>query len=165
VAAEEEPGRVRVAAGGSAEEADIVREADRVRYRPRTGDPLAVGGERALTDGDWLAATWDSAYPDACIQLLDQFRAPRTGDLIVAGHEGFDFRRRFEMPEHKAGHGSLIRAHMQVPVWTSVPGPTGPVRTVDLFPAMLQWLGQRIPDCIDGRSAWSSSRAPALAMR
>ena len=42
-------------------------------------------------------------------QLLDQFRARRTGELLVVAREGYDFRDRFEVPEHRAGHGSLMR--------------------------------------------------------
>ena len=68
--------------------------------------------------------------------------------------EGYDFRRRFEVPEHRAGHGSLVRSHMQTPVWASEPLPPGPLRTVDLFPAMLDWLGVAVPEGIDGAAVW-----------
>lgn len=169
VAAEEAPGSVRVADASG--EAMIEVEGERgtgngnrstgngpsgaadpiISYRPLTGDPLGMDGPFEASASDWLDATWDSTYPDACIQLLDQFRAARTGDLIVVAREGYDFRKRFEVPEHKSGHGSLIRAHMQVPVWSSVPAPATPVRTVDLFPLMLDWLGVPVPDGIDGR--------------
>jgi hypothetical protein len=59
------------------------------------------------------------------------------------------------VPEHKAGHGSLIRAHMQTPVWSSHPIPPAPLRTVDLFPAMLGWLGITPPLEIDGEAVWT----------
>jgi hypothetical protein len=172
VAAEERPGVVRVAGrqggdGGEGAvamvEAEIRREGDRVRYRPISGDPLAIGGEQLLSEAEWLEATWDGRYPDACLQLLDQFRASRTGDLIVVAREGFDFRRRFEVPEHKSGHGSLIRAHMQVPIWSSVPAPTSALRTVDLLPAMLEWLREPVPEGIDGQPLWSPARVGAVA--
>ena len=58
------------------------------------------------------------------------------------------------MPEHKAGHGSLISAHMQTPVWASQPVPDIPLRTVDLFPAMLDWLEVEAPPGIDGEPVW-----------
>ncbi len=67
---------------------------------------------------------------------------------------GYDFRRRWEIPEHHAGHGSLARAHMQTPVWSSEPLPGGPFRTVDLFPAMLRWLGVEPPCALDGSAHW-----------
>lgn len=160
VAAEETPGTVRVL--NAEGEALVIREAGRIRYQPRLADPLALGSGRILTAAEWLAFSWEGVYPDACVQLLDQFRSPRTGDLLVVAREGYDFRRRFEVPEHKSGHGSLIRAHMQVPVWASVPAPSSVVRTVDLFPAMLEWLGVEIPQDIDGESAWSPTRATAV---
>lgn len=161
VAAEERRGLLRVVgAGGTAE---IGREDDRICYRRLSGDPLLLGADLALRGVEWVESSWDSAYPDACYQLLDQFRAPRTGDLLVVADEGTDFRLRYEVPEHKAGHGSLIRAHMQVPVWSSVDAPATPLRTVDLFPAMLQWLGVPVPAEIDGQPVWTPGRAMAVA--
>ncbi len=166
VAAEERPGAVRVADASGEATIEVTGDGERrtgdggretgnegpiISYGPLSGDPLAIGGPFTATARDWLDATWDSTYPDACVQLLDQFRAARTGDLIVAAREGYDFRKRFEVPEHQSGHGSLIRAHMQVPVWSSIPAPATPVRTVDLFPLMLDWLGVPVPDGIDGR--------------
>ena len=144
-------------------EALVIREGDRIRYQPVSADPLGLGPTRAQSDAEWLEASWDGPYPDACSQLLDQFQAPRTGDLIVVAREGYDFRRRFEIPEHKSGHGSMIRAHMQVPVWASVPAPAGVIRTVDLFPSMLEWLGEPVPAGIDGQPVWSPGRPVAVA--
>ena len=141
VAAEEREGEVRVAGGaGVAEEATIVRDGDQIHYRPISGDPLRLGGPVSGTAGEWLERTWDAAYPDACVQLLDQFSAIRTGDLVVVAREGFDFRDRYEIPEHRSGHGSLIRAHMQVPIWSSQPRPDRTVRTAELHAEMLRWL-------------------------
>jgi hypothetical protein len=126
-----------------------------VSYQPLTGDPLQVGGPWTAPSREWLDATWDGAFPDAPFHLLDQFRSRRTGDLLVIAREGYDFRKRFEVPEHKAGHGSLIRAHMQTPVWSSQPIPAAPLRTVDLFVGMLDWLGVRAPEGIDGETVWA----------
>ncbi|HWA41425.1 MAG TPA: alkaline phosphatase family protein, partial [Gemmatimonadales bacterium] len=161
VAAEERSEVVRVAS--RAGDAEIAREEGMIRYTPLSGDPLGLGGARQGTEAEWLEWTWDHPYPDACVQLLDQFRASRTGDLVVVANEGYDFRKRFEVPEHKSGHGSLIRAHMQVPVWTSVPGPAAPVRTIDLFPALLEWLGVELPEGIDGQPVWSPERGVPVA--
>ena len=152
VAAESGDGGVWVSdAGGAA----VLRSAGgRMSYEPLTGDPLAIGGRRTATAGEWLDATWDAPYPDAVYHLLDQFRAARTGDLLVSAREGYDFRRRFEVPEHRAGHGSLVRSHMQTPVWSSAPLPADPLRTIDLFPAMLDWLGVPAQKDIDGHARW-----------
>ena len=41
---------------------------------------------------------------------------------------------------------------MQTPVWSSQPITSRPIRTVDLFPVMLSWLGAPLPERIDGES-------------
>ena len=125
-----------------------------VAYQPISGDPLLLEGPWSASPREWLEATWDSPFPDAPFHLMDQFRTQRSGDLLVIAREGYDFRARFEVPEHRAGHGSLIRAHMQTPVWSSQPIPSAPVRTVDLFPAMLDWLSVPVPEGIDGEPVW-----------
>jgi hypothetical protein len=141
--------------GGRAGQARLRVRGSEVEYDPIWGDPLELGGAWSGTSRDWLEKTRDGAYPDAPFQLLDQFRTPRSGDLLVIGREGYDFRDRFETPEHRSGHGSLIRAHMQTPVWASEPLPDVPLRTVDLFPSMLQWLGVAPPAVVDGELVWN----------
>jgi hypothetical protein len=156
VAAESAGGGVWV--GSRDGEARLRRDGGLIAYEPLTGDPLGVGGAWRASDRAWLEATWDGPYPDAAYQLLDQFRSPRAGDLVVAAREGYDFRGRAEVPEHRAGHGSLTRAHMQTPLWSSRPLPAGPLRTTDLFPAMLHWLGVPTPRGIDGVPVWLPGR-------
>jgi hypothetical protein len=140
--------------GGNGGTAILRRTPSGIGYGPVNGDPLGLGGARSGSVREWLESTWDAEYPDAAYQLLDQFRADRTGDLLVVAREGYDFRRRFEVPEHRAGHGSLARSHMQTPVWSSAPLPAEPIRTVDLFPAVLNWLGEVIPAGLDGERVW-----------
>jgi hypothetical protein len=152
VAAEAREGEVLAADGKG--EAAIERRNGTIRYTPRTGDPLGVGGAFAGTHREWLARSWSDPFPDAAYQLLDQFRAGRTGDLVVVANEGYDFRGRFEIPEHRSGHGSLIRAHMHTPLWSNRPLGTVPLRTIDLFPTMLDWLGVTPPSAIDGELVW-----------
>ena len=152
VAAESESGGIWLES--EAGSARLSSQRGNVSYQPISGDPLLLGGPCSASPREWLEATWDSPFPDAAFHLQDQFRSRRTGDLLVIAREGYDFRARFEVPEHRAGHGSLIRAHMQTPVWSSQPMPSGPVRTVDLFPAMLDWLGVPVPEGIDGESVW-----------
>jgi hypothetical protein len=43
---------------------------------------------------------------------------------------------------------------MQTPVWSSEPIPAEPIRTVDLFPAMLDWLGEPVPSGLDAEAVW-----------
>jgi type I phosphodiesterase/nucleotide pyrophosphatase len=136
----------------------------RIDYQPVSGDPLELGGPLTGDAAEWLERTWDAPYPDAGPQLLDQFRSPRSGDLIVVAREGYDFRERFEVPEHKSGHGSMIRSHMQTPLWSSAPLPGRALRTMDVFPAMLSWLGVEVPTGISAESVWLPGReAEALS--
>jgi hypothetical protein len=153
IAGETEAGGIWVASAGGA--ARLWAKGGMVTYEPLTGDPLEVGRRWTASSREWLDATWDGPFPDAPFHLMDQFRSRRSGDLLVIAREGYDFRQRFEVPEHKAGHGSLIRAHMQTPVWSSEPIPPTPVRTVDLFPAMLNWLGISAPRGLDGELVWA----------
>ncbi len=156
VAAESELGGIWVESESGA--ARLTSREGQLTYQPVSGDPLLLRGARSGTARQWLEATWDEAFPDAVFNLFDQFRSPRSGDLLVVAREGFDFRGRFELPEHRWGHGSLIRSHMQTPVWSSQPIPSHPIRTVDLFPAMLGWLGVPLPEGIDGESVWLSGQ-------
>jgi len=149
-----ESGRGSVEIVGRAGTAEVRRAIDRIAYIPLTGDPLELGGARIARPDEWLAAAGDDAYPDAAVQLLDQFRASRTGDLVVAAREGWDLRNRFERPEHRAGHGSLVRSHMLIPCWASERVPATPLRSVDLFPSMLDWLGEPVPPGICGTASW-----------
>jgi len=149
-----EAGEDQIVVANAAGEADLQRRGSVIAYHPRSADPLALGAPFEASPREWLERTWDAALPDAAFQLLDQFRSERTGDLVVVGNEGFDFRRRFEIPEHRSGHGSLIRAHMHTPLWSSAPLPPDRLRTVDLFPTMLDWLGTRVPEGIDGTLVW-----------
>ncbi len=161
VAGETGDGGVWVGADGGT--AIVRRTPSGIGYRPVSGDPLGMGGARSGSVREWLECTWDADYPDAAYQLLDQFRADRTGDLLVVAREGYDFRRRFEIPEHRAGHGSLTRSHMQTPVWSSAPLPAEPIRTVDLFPAMLSWLGEVVPAGLAGEPVWLPGELRARA--
>jgi len=168
VAAEDEPGVVRLADRRG--EALLRQRPEGIEYAFESGDPLGIGGGHPVdrptryssdrpepvveTRRGWLARTFDGPFPDGPVQLLDQFRATRTGDLVVVAERGTDFRDRWEIPEHKSGHGSLIREHMQVPLWSNRPLGTIPIRTADLFVSILGWLGTPVPEGIDGEEVW-----------
>jgi hypothetical protein len=156
IAAESQVGGIWV--GSVNGEARLCSQGEEIVYEPFSGDPLMMGGYWSGSSRDSLEATWNGPFPDAAFHLRDQFRSRRSGDLLVIAREGYDFRVRFEVPEHRAGHGSLIRAHMQTPVWSSQPIPPAPLRTADLFPAMLGWLGVPVPKGIDGEPVWLPGR-------
>ena len=157
VAAESESGGIWI--GSKEGDALLHPTASGITYQLGTGDPLALGGSGRGSSREWLERTWNGPYPDAPFHLLDQFRTRRSGDLLVIAREGYDFRARFELPEHRAGHGSMIRQHMQTPVWSSHPIASVPLRTADVFPAMLGWLGITPPPGIDGKFVWHPANA------
>ncbi len=161
VAAESADGGVAVVS--AAGEARLAWHGTSLAYRPLSADPLQLGGPFSGDARAWLDRTWNAAFPDAGPQLMDQFRSPRAGDLVVVGQEGFDFRKRFEIPEHRSGHGSLLRSHMQTPLWSSAPLPDLRFRTVDLFPAMLAWLGVPPPSRMDGDRSWLPAPGAGVA--
>jgi hypothetical protein len=141
-----------------------------IRYEPESTDVLGIGG--GLRSGrEWLARSIASRFPDAPVQLSQLFRSRRAGDLVAIAAEGHDLRLKWEVPEHRSGHGSLTHDHMRCLVAASRQLP-GIVRTVDVFPLILQHLGVAVPDGIDGEArapaalpdAASGSRLPAAAM-
>jgi len=141
-------GGVLVARGGGL--ARLTGRGESLAYTPLSGDPLRLGGALRGADRDVLLRSRATPYPDAPRQLLQLFAAPRAGDIVLAAARGWDFRGRWEIPEHRAGHGSLIREQMEVPVATSIPLGPAPVRTVDLMPLMLVHLGIAVPDGVEG---------------
>ncbi len=144
----------------------IEEHGDRIRYAPGTADVLRLGGPAVYGDREWLARTLDSPYPDAPVQLSQLFRSARTGDLVVVAEVGWDLRRDWEIPEHRSGHGSLTADHMRCLVASNHPI-AGPVRTVDLFPLVLDYLGVPVPEGIDGvlpaRPGAPAAREPVVA--
>ena len=129
--------------------ARLSAESGLIRYEPQDGDPLSLGGYVELDDREMLARTRGTDVPDAPRQLLQLFQTPRAGDLVLAAARGFDFRGPWENPEHRAGHGSLIAEHMEVPIAASVALPDAPVRTVDLMPTVLECLDVTVPSGVE----------------
>ena len=162
MAAESEHGGIAVASGDG--EARLHEENGLVEYDP---------GRRSLQmrrrlEGHARATGWSrrgtGPSPMRRLYLLDQFRTRRTGDLLVVAREGYDFRR----PVRGAGAPGRPRqpvrvAHADTGLVQRA-GAEQPLRTVDLFPAMLAWLGVPVPDGIDGESVWQSG-APAERTR
>lgn len=115
-------------------------------------DPLEIKTPRAkrLMDGkphssqEWKHATADEYYTDAIIQLGTLFKDGRGGDLFVIPKNAWGFRVL-----KAATHGSLIRDDMHIPMFIAGPGVPhgsyGAMRTVDLYPLMLEWFGFDVP--------------------
>ncbi len=142
-------GEVMVASGWR--RARLSADGDGIRYEPLLGDPLELGTEPLVQeDRELLARSRRTPFPDAPRQLLQLLASPRAGDLVLAADLGSDFRDAWEIPAHRAGHGSLIADHIEVPLAASIPLPAAPIRTADVMPAMLEALGLPIPEGLDG---------------
>lgn len=123
----------------------------RVRYRVEGTDPFGYGGlPERMTPAEVAAATAASDYPDAPWQVCEFFRSSRAGDLIVCARPGYDLRARFEYQPHNGSHGGLHREHMLVPAAVNGSWGAERIRSVDLFPSILQSLGKPLPSAIDG---------------
>ncbi len=120
-----------------------------IHYAPETADVLGVGASPTVqSERDWLTTSFDGPYPDAPVQLLQLFRSPRAGDIAVVAEPGADLRDRWETPEHRSGHGSLIASHMRCLMALNQPA-SGIVRTTDAFAFAAQHLGHSLPAGID----------------
>ena len=142
-------GEVMVARGW--QRARLGTSGDTIYYEALLGDPLELKVPRlVLGDRELLARSRRTGLPDAPRQLLQLLGALRAGDVVLAAARGVDFRGPWKIPEHRAGHGSLIAEHMEVPIAASVPLPAVPIRTVDVMPTILETLGVAVPSGLDG---------------
>ena len=148
VAGQAADGRVRLRTAGG--EGTIVWDDGRCTYDFRGEDPLGCGAFVDIDAEEALRLTFDSARPDALLQLPQLFRAERSGDLVVSAKRGFDLRARWEIPKHHSTHGALVPAQMHVPVIFSHPVAADHFRTADVFPTVLRLMGKEPADGIDG---------------
>jgi hypothetical protein len=124
----------------------------RYSYLPRSGDPLGVGVQNSLTDGEAYDATIESDYPDALVQIAHLIASPRCGDIVLSAARDWDYRARYEPIPHVSSHGALHREHMLVPLLLNRPSAGVPRRTVDVMPSALVALGITVPKTLDGVS-------------
>jgi type I phosphodiesterase/nucleotide pyrophosphatase len=135
-----------------------------VGYRRLSGDPFGLPDlPERLSFDEALAATWDSEYPDVLVQAVQIFRSRRCGDLVLSATPGHDLRQRWERPEHRSSHGALHRAHMSVPLAVSMPLAEGPLRTADVYPTVLGYLGRDLPGSLDGADRRAEGGLPSPA--
>ena len=117
------------------------------------GDPFNYNGmPKKMSSEEALAHSFNTEYPDALLQIIQLLESPRTGDLILSAGPGYDLRAKHENPEHRSSHGALFRDHMLVPLVMNAKVNKEFIRTVDIFPTILSFLGQSIPNNIDGIS-------------
>ena len=124
----------------------------RYSYTPNSGDPLGIGAQNSLDDGEAYDATIASDYPDALVQIAHLIASPRCGDIVLSAARDWDYRARYEPIPHVSSHGALHREHMLVPLLLNR-APVGiPRRTVDVMPSALAALGITAPKTLDGIS-------------
>ncbi|HEX9383407.1 MAG TPA: alkaline phosphatase family protein [Gemmatimonadaceae bacterium] len=124
----------------------------RYSYSPNSGDPLGIGVQDSLDDGEAYDATIASDYPDALVQIAHLIASPRCGDIVLSAARDWDYRARYEPIPHVSSHGALHREHMLVPLLLNR-APVGiPRRTVDVMPSALAALGITPPKTLDGIS-------------
>jgi hypothetical protein len=148
VAGQSWDGRVKLKTAAGEGTIDWLKE--RCSYSFRGDDPLGCGAFKDLDSNSVLDLTFDSARPDACLQLAQLFRAERSGDIVVSAKRGFDLRARWEVPEHRSTHGALVAGQMHVPVIISHPIAADHFRTADVFPTVLRLMGHEPESDIDG---------------
>jgi hypothetical protein len=124
----------------------------RYSYRPRTGDPLALGEMRDVSGDEAYEQALATDYPDSLVQIVALCTSERAGDVIISATRDWDFRAKYEPIPHASSHGALHRDHMLVPLLTNRPLQSTPRRTVDVFPSALKALGVELPDEVDGIS-------------
>jgi hypothetical protein len=124
----------------------------RYSYVPGSGDPLGIGEQVSLNDGEAYETTMESDYPDALVQIAHLVASPRSGDIILSAARDWDYRARYEPIPHVSSHGALHREHMLVPLLMNRPAAGIPRRTVDVMPSALTALGITVPKTLDGIS-------------
>jgi arylsulfatase A-like enzyme len=124
----------------------------RYSYTPHSGDPLGIGAQNSLDDGEAYDATIASDYPDGLVQIAHLIASPRCGDIVLSAARDWDYRARYEPIPHVSSHGALHREHMLVPLLLSRASSGIPRRTVDVMPSALAALGITPPKTLDGIS-------------
>ncbi len=132
-------GGIRINKGN--QEAIVQQNGNKYKYEMIRGDPLGLGSFSGewLEENQWHEITFASDYPDSIVQISQIFRSARSGDIIVTAGNGYDLRT-FEIPEHRASHGSLLKEHMNVPVILNKKIETGLLRTTDIYTLMNDYL-------------------------
>ena len=128
-------------------------DALRFSYRFIGADPLGYGvSYENLSSREALRETYNSPHPDGIVQLWQIFKSERTGDLVLSAESGYDLRARYEIPKHHATHGALIAEHLHIPLATNYPIAEQCIRSVDIFPTVLNLCGHNVAGrYIDGR--------------
>ncbi|HPQ80310.1 MAG TPA: CDP-alcohol phosphatidyltransferase family protein [bacterium] len=114
------------------------------------GDPFGYEGMEQVTDAAIsLESSASTEYPDGPLQMLQIFRSMRSGDLVLSAAADSSIVAR-EISGIPVTHGSLSRAHMSVPILSSVKPPSSTMRTADIFSWAIAMLGIEAEHKTDG---------------
>ncbi len=117
---------------------DIIEGADPLGYGSIVEDGK-IAYREWLDDREWLAATRETEFPDAPVQVSQIFESERSGDLIINSRMGWDLMP--ELPPHRGTHGGLHAAEMKVPLLVANSSyevkPDQPLRTLDVLDILL----------------------------
>jgi len=122
-----------------------------IHYQRLKDDPLGLNFPEKMNLSDFLRLSCETNYPDSLLQIIQLFESPRSGDIILSAKEGYDLRSHHENPEHSSSHGSLISDHMLVPLVINERIDCENIRTVDIYPTILNMMGVSIPNDVDGK--------------
>lgn len=111
-------------------------------------DPILQSG---FTLDEAMEKTFDSHFPDVFQQMYQLFQSPRTGDVIISANSGYDFRKKFEHPLHKASHGAICPEHMKIPFLLNHKITPSYIRSIDVFPTVLKLMGKDVPKTCEGK--------------
>ena len=131
--------------------AHIIEDTDgRITYVTKGGDPFGLGAiPQTLDTDEAFDLTSKTARPDAIMQILQLFRSPRTGDLVISATGGCVLEEKVR--KSYPTHGSLMREHSTVPFLSSIPLKEENIRTADIFALTLDLLGIETEHRMDGR--------------
>lgn len=125
----------------------------KIYYKFDGKDPLEINENILFHNLDEiLQRTINTNYPDSINQLIQIFKSNRSGDIIVNASQGFDLRKNYEYTEHFSTHGSLRKLQMLVPFCINKKISKKVVRTIDIFPSILDYCNIPYPKLVEGES-------------
>ncbi len=130
----------------------ITQNGKKFKYEFEGNDPINLGIEGSFDYKSSFEATKKSEYPDFLLQATQIFESDRTGDIIVIAKDNCDFRESYfqvkrlwhsyEWPQHRGGgHGGISKSQFRTPIAINYDIDKNYLRSLDLFPTILQLLG------------------------
>lgn len=127
--------------------AHLVEDQDgSITYHISGSDPFGFEGiPQVLDSQSALSHTINTDRPDGIMQILQLFRSPRSGDLVISAAKNCALEER----KGRLTHGSLLSEHLIVPLLSSVPIKQENLRTTDTFALILNILGIDVEHRLD----------------